>query len=236
MFIFPSIIFAFLVNKNVSKYLTLNIKPLSFSMIAGFFMILLAMPIVSYLAEINEMLKLPESLSGLENWMKNSEEQAMKLTTAFLDTGSISGLSINLLMIAVLPALGEEFVFRGILLRLLKEWTKNIHFAVIISAILFSAMHLQFYGFLPRMMLGVVLGYLFVWSGSIWLPVFVHFTNNAAAVIASYLANKGIIKSDLESFGSTDNITYLILSVVIVGFLIFFINKKEIKTKKGIII
>ena len=236
MFIFPSIIFAFLVNKNVSKYLTLNIKPLSFSMIAGFFMILLAMPIVSYLAEINEMLKLPESLSGLENWMKNSEEQAMKLTTAFLDTGSISGLSINLLMIAVLPALGEEFVFRGILLRLLKEWTKNIHFAVIISAILFSAMHLQFYGFLPRMMLGVVLGCLFVWSGSIWLPVFVHFTNNAAAVIASYLANKGIIKSDLESFGSTDNVTYLILSVVIVGFLIFFINKKEIKTKKGIII
>ncbi|MCD4774410.1 MAG: CPBP family intramembrane metalloprotease [Bacteroidales bacterium] len=227
LFIVPSLIFAFLVNRNISKYLKLNIKPLSFSMLAGFFMILLAMPVVSYLVEINEMLSLPDSFSGLENWMRESEDKAMELTEAFLDVGTISGLSVNLLIIAIIPALGEEFMFRGIFLRLFKEWTKNIHLAVIISAVLFSALHLQFYGFLPRMMLGIILGYLFVWSGSIWVPVLVHFTNNAAAVIASYLANRGIIDADLESFGSTDNINYLFGSIIIVLFLIIMIYKKE---------
>ena len=233
LFIIPSFIFAFLVNRNISKYLRLNIKPLSFSMLAGFLMILFAVPIVSYLAEINEMMNLPESLAGLENWMRESEDQAMKLTTAFLDVGTVSGLSVNLLMIAIIPALGEEFIFRGILLRLFREWTKNIHLAVFISAFIFSAIHLQFYGFLPRMILGLILGYLFVWSGSIWVPVFVHFTNNAAAVIASYLANRGIIDTDLESFGSTDNINYLFGSIIIVSFLILMIYKKE-KAKKEI--
>lgn len=227
LFIIPSLIFAFLVNRNILKYLKIDIKPLNFSMLAGFFMILLAMPLVSYLAEINEMLNLPESLSGLENWMRESEAKAMEFTKAFLDVSTVSGLSVNLLMIAIIPALGEEFMFRGIFLRLFKEWTKNVHLAVIISAVLFSALHMQFYGFLPRIMLGIILGYLFVWSGSIWVPVFVHFTNNAAAVIASYLANRGIIEADLESLGSTDNINYLFGSIIIVFFLIIMIYKKE---------
>ena len=227
LFIIPSLIFAFLVNRNILKYLKIDIKPLNFSMLAGFFMILLAMPLVSYLAEINEMLNLPESLSGLENWMRESETKAMEFTKAFLDVSTVSGLSVNLLMIAIIPALGEEFMFRGIFLRLFKEWTKNVHLAVIISAVLFSALHMQFYGFLPRIMLGIILGYLFVWSGSIWVPVFVHFTNNAAAVIASYLANRGIIEADLESLGSTDNINYLFGSIIIVFFLIIMIYKKE---------
>ncbi len=227
LFIIPSLIFAFLVNRNILKYLKIDIKPLNFSMLAGFFMILLAMPLVSYLAEINEMLNLPESLSGLENWMRESEAKAMEFTKVFLDVSTVSGLSVNLLMIAIIPALGEEFMFRGIFLRLFKEWTKNVHLAVIISAVLFSALHMQFYGFLPRLMLGIILGYLFVWSGSIWVPVFVHFTNNAAAVIASYLANIGIIEADLESLGSTDNINYLFGSIIIVFFLIIMIYKKE---------
>ena len=227
LFIIPSLIFAFLINRNISKYLRIDIKPLNFSMVAGFFMILFAVPLVSYLAEINEMMNFPEFLSGLENWMRNSEVKAMELTKAFLDVGTVSGLSVNLLMIAIIPALGEEFMFRGIFLRLFREWTKNVHFAVIISAVLFSALHMQFYGFLPRMMLGIILGYLFVWSGSIWVPVFVHFTNNAATVIASYLANRGIIDADIESFGSTDNSIFLFLSIVIVFFLIIMIYKKE---------
>jgi membrane protease YdiL (CAAX protease family) len=227
LFIIPSFIFAFFVNRNISKYLKLNTKPLSFSMIAGVCLILLALPLVGFLAEINEMMSLPDSLAGIENWMRESEDQAMKLTTAFLDNGSVSGLVINLLMIAIIPAFGEEFIFRGILLRLFREWTKNIHLAVFISAFIFSAIHLQFYGFLPRMMLGVILGYLFVWSGSIWVPIIVHFANNAAAVIVYFLSNRGIINSDLESFGSTDNVIYLLLSILFVSFFIYMIYKKE---------
>lgn len=227
LFIFPSIIFALLVNRNIPQYLKLNIKPFGFSMFAGFFMILFAMPIVSYLAELNEMMNLPDSFSGIETWMRESEDKAMELTKAFLDVSSISGLCVNLFIIAIIPAIGEEIMFRGIFLRLFKEWTRNIHLAVFISAILFSALHLQFYGFLPRMILGILLGYLFVWSGSIWVPVFIHFINNAAVVIGSYLSNKGIIEADIESIGSTNNYTYLLISIILSGILLIMIYRKE---------
>jgi len=110
----------------------------------------------------------------------------------------------NLFMIAMLPALGEEFLFRGVLLRLFREWTHSTHLAVFISALLFSALHLQFYGFLPRLILGLMLGYVFVWSGSVWVPVIVHFFNNGLAVVAAWLYERGSITTDVESLGSAD--------------------------------
>ena len=113
---------------------------------------------------------------------------------------------VNLLMVAVLAAVGEELIFRGILVKLFREWTGNIHLAVIIPALLFSTLHLQFYGFFGRLALGIILGYLFVWSGSLWVPIAVHFLNNAMAVIVSSLDHRGLISTDLESFGSSQNI------------------------------
>jgi len=107
---------------------------------------------------------LPEVLSRVEIWMRNSEESAEKLTDAFLSSASWTGFLVNLLMIAVLAAVGEELIFRGILIKIFHEWTRNLHVAVIISALLFSAFHLQFYGFFARLALGLVLGYLFVWT------------------------------------------------------------------------
>ena len=88
-------------------------------------------------------------------------------------------------------------------------------------------MHLQFYGILPRMMLGVLFGYLFYWSGSIWIPVFAHFINNASAVIVAYLANRQVISSGYESFGSTDNIFLLIGSIVFTGVLLILVFRLE---------
>ncbi|MCK4638890.1 MAG: CPBP family intramembrane metalloprotease, partial [Bacteroidales bacterium] len=138
-----------------------------------------------------------------------------------------NGFLFNILMIAIIPGIGEEFLFRGVLLRLLKEWTKNIHWAVFISAVLFSAFHLQFYGFLPRLMLGILLGYMFVWTGSIWVPIFIHFINNAAAVIFVYIVNKSKLETNLESFGATDNLWLIIGSFLIVAVLLTVIYKKR---------
>src|SRR5207344_1198984 len=103
---------------------------------------------------------------------------------------SVLSLAINLFIIAFLPALGEELFFRGMMQKLFSQLTKNNHLAIIITSIIFSAIHLQFYGFLPRMVLGIFLGYLLVWSGSLWLPILAHFVNNASAVLFTFLDNQ----------------------------------------------
>jgi membrane protease YdiL (CAAX protease family) len=98
----------------------------------------------------------------------------------------LGDLLLNLLVIAIVPAIGEELLFRGYLQQSFSNWLSNPHVAIIVTAVLFSAIHLHFQAFLPRFILGVLLGYLFYWSGSLWLPILAHFANNAQAVIISY--------------------------------------------------
>ena len=149
--------------------------------------------------------------------MKNTEEMAAELTEAFLKVDGVSGLVFNLFMIAFLPAIGEEFFFRGVVQRIFTRMTRNHHSGIWISAILFSAIHMQFYGFLPRMLLGVLFGYLLVWSGTIWLPVVAHFFNNAFAVIAMYFIGKGMINPEIENIGSSSGSYYL--AAISLGFI-----------------
>ena len=227
LFIFPSIIFAFIVNRNVYSYLKIDKTADLFSFIASGIIILLSLPLVNWMAEINSTIRLPEAFSGIEKWMKYSEGQADQLTEVFLKVNTTRGFIVNLFMIAIIPAVGEEFFFRGVLLRLFNEGLKNIHLSILLTAIIFSALHIQFYSFLPRMMLGILFGYLLVWTGSLWVPIFAHFINNAIAVIVVFLANKGIIKTDLNSFGNADNNIILILSCFIVSTLIAMIYIKE---------
>lgn len=184
-----------------------------------------ALPLINWMVTVNEMMKLPVSLKGMEEWMQAAEQEAAKLTAVFLNVKSPGGFLVNMLMIAILPAIGEELMFRGLIQRLLKDWLKNIHVAVFISALLFAAMHLQFYGFLPRMALGVLFGYLFYWTGTLWVPIFAHFVNNAAAVIVSYMSQTGTIKGNYENFGSTENAGYLIASLAVGGILLFLIYR-----------
>jgi len=135
LFVFPALAFAFLVNRNVSEYLSLNRNPKLFSILAGTLLIFMVLPFLHFLSDINEMINLPEFLSGLEKWMIDSEERAQVLTEAFINVKTYPGFVVNILMIAILPAIGEEFLFRGVLLRLFRELFKNVHVAVIISAI-----------------------------------------------------------------------------------------------------
>jgi hypothetical protein len=132
----------------------------------------------------------------------------------------------NMVMIAILPAIGEEIMFRGLIQRLLKEWLGNIHIAIFISALLFSAMHMQFYGFLPRMVLGMVFGYLFLWTGSLWIPIFAHFIQNGMVVVVTYLGQRGIIGGDYENFGASESILVILASLVISSVILFIIRKR----------
>ncbi len=224
-FIVPAFLFATLMEGRPSAYLFLTRKTGILSLLLVACLVLFSMPLISWLIEINESMHLPAFLKKTEAWMKESEAQAGLLTEAFLKTSSWGGFAVNILMIAVIPAIGEELLFRGILVRLFREWTRNIHWAVIISAILFSSMHLQFYGFIPRLVLGLILGYLFVWSARLWVAIWAHFVNNITAVIAAFLFAKGWSDYDLNQSGNTALLWEILLSVLLTGVLLWVIFK-----------
>lgn len=231
-FILPALLFSWLVNRNVPAYLKLDRSPRLSVLFLSFAAILVILPCVNWLMEINEQLHLPGFLSGVEQWMRSSEDQAQQLMEAFMSDTSIRGLLVNLFMVGILAALGEELIFRGIAIRLLDEWFNNKHLAVWIAAVVFSAFHLQFYGFLPRTVLGVLLGYLFVYSGSLWIPIIVHLLNNSLGVVIMYLHNRGIIATDLEEFGSTSNPFLIIISLLLSALLVFEVYRRQKKTPR----
>jgi uncharacterized protein len=227
VFIAPAILFVILTDNNFRRYLHLDKGLKKFSIVFGFLVLAVSLPFINWLVQVNSQLHLPGFLSGVEEWMRHSEDSAQRLTDAFLLTGTLTGLIVNLVMIAGLAAIGEELIFRGILVRIFRDWTNNIHLAVIIPAVLFSALHLQFYGFFGRLLLGIILGYIFVWSGSLWVPVFVHFLNNAMAVLVSFLSNRGVVTTNLDSFGSSDNITVITGSFMMMIFTMSIIYLHE---------
>jgi len=234
VFIAPAILFVILTDDNFLGYLRLDRGNKRFSVIFGFMVLIVSLPFINWLVHINSAMHLPEFLSGVERWMRGAEENAAKLTDAFLATSSWGGLMFNLLMIAVLAAVGEELIFRGILVRLFRDWTRNVHLAVFIPALLFSALHLQFYGFFGRLVLGVILGYLFVWSGSLWVPIIVHFLNNSMAVILSFLEQRGITDTDIDSFGSSQNCYVITASFLMMVFTlsVIYLHEKGFFKKK----
>lgn len=192
MFILPPLVLAFSLDDKPFRYLNLDRKPtgLMFGMVCA--IILVSGPVIEWFSVVNQHLVLPSWMSQVELWMRNSEDQANEITRAFLTTKSIGGLLGNLFIVAVLPAIGEELLFRGLLQKLLKKMTGNSHWAIWITAILFSALHMQFFGFLPRMLLGALFGYLLEWTGTLWLPMIAHFINNATGVIIYYVTGEGL--------------------------------------------
>ena len=135
-----------------------------------------------------------------------------------------------MLIIALIPAFGEELLFRGLIQKgLFKSWG-NIHLAIWLSAFLFSALHLQFLGFIPRFLIGGLLGYLFFWSGSIWLPILAHFVNNATAVLLSFMINKGVINKELEEIGTqAEQGPMLFICLLSLGLLLYLIKQISVK-------
>ena len=203
IFTIPAFFAAYLFSKNAVSYLGLR-QGAPIKWFAVTLVIMLAViPFINLLVALNEMIVFPESLAGLEQRLKSIEENARETTRLILNVDNVSGMFFNLFMIAMLPAIGEELIFRGLLHKIFFKWTGNIHVTIIVTGFLFSILHIQFYGLFPRWLLGVMFGYMMVWSGTIWLPIFAHFTNNAIAVYISYLIHKGTISEKFEVFGAT---------------------------------
>lgn len=227
LFLVPPFILAWLFHGQIITYLYLDKSTTSTSLFLTVVLVIFSLPLINFIAGWNAQMELPEWLFSLEQWMRNAEDNATELTEAFLQTDTTGGLLFNLFMIAFIPAVGEELLFRGVIQRIFTTWTKNHHWGIWISAILFSALHIQFYGFIPRLLLGVLFGYLLVWSGSMWLPVAAHFFNNGFAVTAMFLINKNIINQEVEEIGSTAESYYAAALSLAVTALVLWLIKKD---------
>ncbi|MEA4981056.1 MAG: CPBP family intramembrane glutamic endopeptidase, partial [Petrimonas sp.] len=145
-----------------------------------------------------EQIVLPDSLKVIEDWMRQMEDAAKQVTDLFLSGETIPDLFLNLLIIAAAAAFVEEVFFRGVLQQFIEKWLHNGHAAVWVGAFIFSAIHLQFYGFIPRLIMGAVLGYLFLYSRNLWIPILYHFVNNAAVVVITYFWDENNFLKQLE--------------------------------------
>jgi uncharacterized protein len=231
LFVAPALLFAHLLFEDGLRGLTLYKTPQMTLLFLSVLLILIAQPMISWISEMNMGMKLPASLSGIEDWMRRSEETLGKLTQAFLKDRSITGLISNLFIIAFVAAFGEELLFRGVIQKTLIHAFRNPHLAVWITAIIFSAVHMQFFGFFPRMFLGALLGYLYLWSGSIWVPILVHFINNGAAVVFTFISgNPDPEKLGKEAgFETTDPVWAIASIVLTIAIMILIAKRARIK-------
>ncbi|MBL4709089.1 MAG: CPBP family intramembrane metalloprotease [Flavobacteriales bacterium] len=217
LFVVPPIVFALLYRKNPISFFKLNSNP-SHTFLPYVILLFLAfLPLINVGVEINKLLVLPDFLNGLEEWMRLAEDEAMRKTKAFLKMEGIQDLIVNILLIGILPAIGEELCFRGVIQQVLTKNSNNHHIGIWLAAIIFSFVHFQFFGFLPRMILGAFFGYLFYWTKSLWFPIFAHFLNNTFAVLIAYYLSENGMEEDLEKIGTT-NETYIFAIIALVLF------------------
>lgn len=193
-------------------------------------------PVMAIIGDWNMQMSLPESMSRLENWMRQQEDQMAALTKDLVMTDSVTILLMNILVVAVLPAIGEELFFRGALQGIVQRWLGHPHVAIWLTAIIFSAIHVQFFGFFPRLLLGAIFGYMLVWTQNIWIPIFAHFVNNSmVAVVAFVYTSQGKTYEDLMADSDYHFSLYFVglLASVAVGWYFYSVSLQNKRKSDG---
>lgn len=200
IFLLSAWVYALLVSRSPISFLSAGRSAGTRQYLAAVVAVLSVQPLINLLSYYNSLIPLPP---GWEEWIMAMEEEAVSLMNLFMEGSGVADFAVTLLLMAVVPAITEEFFFRGALLSLCRNVFKNTHLAVWVGAAIFSFIHFQFTGFLPRMFLGAIFGYMVVWSGSVWLPVVAHFVNNALAVAAYKMLGAEAANADLQDLVST---------------------------------
>lgn len=227
IFLLPALAFTYLCHEKPGEYLkTERYRNISL-LLLSILLIIIIQPTVDCIGYYNQQLTLPESMHSVENWMKESESSAKETVNLLFGDKTITGLIFNLLVIAIVAGLAEELFFRGCLQQIIQKIVVNKHATVWIAAAIFSAIHFQFYGFVPRMLLGAILGYLFIWSGNIWVPVIVHTANNAIGVIFPFIYYGTPEYEKFGSFNPEHNWEGVIISLILSCLILFYIYRKR---------
>ncbi|MDB5153597.1 MAG: family intrarane metalloprotease [Mucilaginibacter sp.] len=194
-----------------------------------FLTMMLSQPLMEFIGNINQHMNLPQWMHDEENRIKQASDSMMQMKT-------IGSMFFNLFIIGLVTALAEEFLFRGCMQTIFLRWMKNKHVAIWITAILFSAFHMEFFGFLPRMMLGLLFGYFVAWSGSIWPAVWGHFLNNGTVVVITYLYQHKLINinpDDQQVFSYAGYIISFIITLLLLFIYKYISAKRQIADTNG---
>ena len=235
MFILPAWFAAMLFWGNAGKGLHLNKAPRLIEILCIVVLYFVATPMFNRLVEWNESISLPAAFSSIEAWMRQQEEVAAAVTEQMLQIKSFPHFLAVILGIGVLTGMGEEMIFRGVLQQTVQGESRRAHFAVWSCAFLFSAIHLQFYGFFPRLLLGAFFGYLLVWSHNLWLPIFGHLFNNSMVVCIAYFTGNAS-DNELEALGTAQSSTTWLawVSLAVTALLLYLFYKKVFSTPREI--
>ena len=223
-FLVPSLIFLLWIHKRKSiQFLHLNRFPKINLLIFGCLLMIVVYPLTNLILKLNQLLPLTENLSDLENGANNT-------AAVFLIMNTPSEFLMSIFTIAIVPAVAEEIFFRGILQNYLSK--ENAIQGILLTAFVFAAIHMQWASFMPRFFLGIILGYLFYWSKSLWLPILAHFVFNGMQIIPAYYASSDKLQ---KSVGLSDlPIGLVILSVILTGALGYFVYSNRVQKPSDI--
>lgn len=210
-FVLPVWVTLLLLRLQPMKFTGLGRLPSAIGVTGCILLYIVMTPAMNWLVAWNEQLTLPEALAPLEKWLKESEAAAQQATDLLMSGKSVVVMLCSVAMVGVLTGFSEELFFRGGLQNIFSRMSRNKHIAVWGAALVFSALHFQFYGFVPRLLLGVFFGYMLLWGGSLWLPIIGHVLNNSMVVIFTYLDRYGGYSKDLSTIGCTDGFPLLAL-------------------------
>ena len=224
-YLLPSLMFwKFIENKTISEF-NFRDNPSLYVLFLTLLLVVFFIPFNGKAIEWNAAMKFPEALSGIETWMRDKEDQMTNLTKFLTSYDQFGQLLIALVVVVLLPALGEEVLFRGVIQRKFSQ-NMNIHVAIWLAAAIFSAIHFQFYGFLPRMLLGALFGYLYYWTGNIWVAVLAHFVNNGFVLIMVFLYNIKVLDINIEETKTLPILTVL-MSIVSSAYILYRIRQAQ---------
>jgi uncharacterized protein len=223
-FIGAAFFFWVLVEKQSIHDLSLRETSLPILLLVGI-LVIGFMPFDAIFIELNQKLALPEFMKSIQEWMKKSEDATGELTKFLTDFKDLSQLIVAMIVVGLLAGISEELMFRGVLQNIAMRAFQNHHVAIWFAAFWFSFIHFQFFGFLPRMFLGALFGYLYFWTKNIWVPIFAHFVNNGFTLLMVYLYKNKAVKVDIESTESVPLTTALGSLVLTVLILRFFYQK-----------
>ncbi|MGM9859907.1 MAG: lysostaphin resistance A-like protein [Muribaculaceae bacterium] len=201
MLVLPAVATAVLTCNDAASLLAVNKRPQRPMMVMAIITMVVSAPAMSYIIDLNASMTLPDSLAGLERSLREFEAAASASVELALGPHTIPNLVMSLLIVSILAGFSEELFFRGALQRLLQSLRISPAAAVWIAAAIFSAIHMQFFGFVPRMLLGAFFGYLLLWSGSVWVPIIAHAFNNAMFIILRYVTGEGDVHVGGEGAG-----------------------------------
>jgi membrane protease YdiL (CAAX protease family) len=231
MFIFPAIICARLFSDDYKSYLRTD-TPIDFT-VWGLTIVSIpvAIPFLNLMSNLNQQMKFPGWLKGVEQWMADMENSQAEILEKMLQANDLWDLLFIILIIGVLTGIGEEFIFRGVLQNIFAKAIRNPHTVIWTVAFVFSAIHLQFYGFVPRLLLGAYLGYLLYYTQNIWTPVLAHFTNNSIGIILAYVFRDAPEKvKAIDAIGYESSLGWAFVSLTL--FVFFFWKIRERRVEK----